>query len=208
MWNNGNTSPGLTDVAAGTYAVTVTDASFCSQSLTGISITQPDEISVSASAGTIACNGNTTSLTVTASGGNGTLLYSINGVDFQASNTFTVAASSSAYIVSVKDASNCIKTTNILVTQPETLTLSTAVNNCTCPGASNGSITLTVSGGTGPFNYDWADVSGTNNSKNRTALASGTYNVLVTDSHSCPANTSATVINTSSTPVQPALIIH
>lgn len=48
-----------------------------------------------------------------------------------------------------------------------------------------GSITLTVSGGAGGFTYDWADVTGTNDSKDRTLLNAGTYNVTLKDVNGC-----------------------
>ncbi|MFZ4633499.1 MAG: SdrD B-like domain-containing protein, partial [Saprospiraceae bacterium] len=55
----------------------------------------------------------------------------------------------------------------------------------TCNGAANGSIFLTVNNGIAPFTYDWADVAGNNNSKDRSGLAPNTYTVTVTDANGC-----------------------
>jgi hypothetical protein len=65
-----------------------------------------------------------------------------------------------------------------------------------CNGGNTGAINLTVTGGTAPYNTDWADLSGTSNPEDRTSLTAGTYTVAVTDSKSCqttPTPTSATV---------------
>src|SRR5262249_3186985 len=59
-------------------------------------------IAVSASAGTITCNGGTTTLTATATGANGAVEYSLNGGAFQSGNTFTVGAGS--YTVTAREA--------------------------------------------------------------------------------------------------------
>ncbi|MNE19712.1 hypothetical protein D3C80_1128030 [compost metagenome] len=57
--------------------------------------------------------------------------------------------------------------------------------NVICYGASTGAIALTPSGGTGPYTYDWSDVTGSSNSEDRTDLAVGTYTVIITDSKQC-----------------------
>lgn len=67
-------------------------------------------------------------------------------------------------------------------------TIDGVVVNVTCNGANNGSINVTASGGIGPYTYDWADVVGTIDSEDRTALAPGFYTVIVTDSKGCTAS--------------------
>jgi len=51
--------------------------------------------------------------------------------------------------------------------------------------AANGTITLAASGGTGTYTYNWADLDGTDNSRDRTGLAPGTFSVLITDGNGC-----------------------
>ena len=48
-----------------------------------------------------------------------------------------------------------------------------------------GSIVLSVNGGFAPYKFDWADLAGTNDPKDRNDLVAGTYNVTVTDSKNC-----------------------
>lgn len=64
------------------------------------------------------------------------------------------------------------------VTQPEPLTASRSVSNCTSVGSNDGSITLTVNGGSGNYSFAWGDGPTV---QNRSGLAPGTYSVVVTD---------------------------
>lgn len=67
---------------------------------------------------------------------------------------------------------------------------STTKNNVSCNGGSNGSITLTPSGGTAPYTYNWG---GGIVTKDRTGLAAGTYTVTVKDANGCTGNVSVTI---------------
>ncbi|HMC98230.1 MAG TPA: SprB repeat-containing protein, partial [Flavobacteriales bacterium] len=60
----------------------------------------------------------------------------------------------------------------------------------TC-GYGNGQITVTVSGGTPPYTYAWADGPTT---QDRTGLVPGTYTVTVTDAVGSTDDASATVV--------------
>src|SRR5207247_538695 len=81
------------NAAGSPYIVAVKDANQCKVNTNSVTVTQPAAITASASAGIIACNGGSTTLTVAATGGTGTEQYSLNGGAFQAGNTFTVNAS-------------------------------------------------------------------------------------------------------------------
>ena len=207
-WSDGVATQNRTALLAGTYSVTVTNALGCPQIVSGMVVAQPTAITTSAAASAIACNGGTSTITVTASGGTGTLQYSLNGAAYQAGNTFsTVAASATPYNISVKDANNCTKSTTVLVSQPATLALSTAITRASCPGVSDGGIDLTVAGGTAPFSYDWSDVAGTSNSEDRATIPSGSYTVTVTDARGCStAPTTVVVTNINPNPVTPGTI--
>lgn len=205
-WNDGATTRDRSGIAAGTYSVTVTDANNCSKTVTGIIVDQPSAISVTLAADPIPCFAGTTTLTATASGGTGTLQYSLNGGEYQTGNTFTVPASGSPYTVTVKDENSCTKSASLLISQPALLVLSSAVVHEFCPGNKNGSIDLTVTGGTGPFTHDWADLPGTSNGEDRTGLGGGTYTVVVTDSKGCTATTTVIVNTLNKNPNPPSII--
>ncbi len=108
----------------------------------------PCTIALTASAGTIQCNGGTTTLTATATGANGSVEYSLNGGAFQSGNTFTVNAAGSPYTVVARELTNpsCTATaTPVTITEPPVVPAPTVnVVQPTCTIA-NGTITVTSS---------------------------------------------------------------
>ncbi|MBP6184103.1 MAG: T9SS type A sorting domain-containing protein [Saprospiraceae bacterium] len=65
----------------------------------------------------------------------------------------------------------------------------------TCPVGNDGSIDISVTGGTAPLTFDWADLPGTNNGEDRTGLSAGLYAVTVTDDNGCSDNLSVTILD-------------
>ena len=136
----------------------------------------------SSTAGTIACNGGTTSVTVTATGG--TAPYSGTG-------TFTVSAG--AYSYTVTDANNCTSIVSGIVTQLDPILISTPTVVPTCLGGSTGSITLTATGGSGILRYRWTGPNAYISTRaSITGLAAGAYSLTVTDGNNC---TKSIVVN-------------
>ena len=148
-----------------------------------------------ASATPVSCNGGTNgAVTLVVNGGTPAYSYSwSNGSVTQ--NLTGVAAGT--YTVTVTDANGCTITTSATVTQPlAPLALSTTQVNTTC-GNSNGSIDLTVVGGTAGYTYNWSNGAVT---QDLSALLAGGYSVTVTDANGCTATISVT-ITTSSAPI-------
>jgi hypothetical protein len=113
-------------------------------------------ISGSASAAKINCHGESTTLTADVSGGDGTLQYSLNGGNYQTSNQFTVTASSTPYVVTVKDEDGfTFEMPGVIVTEPTLLVASAFSSNSHlyfgAPGDQSTTISTTVSGGTAPY---------------------------------------------------------
>ena len=206
-WNDGVSTQNRTRLAAGTYSLNVTDANGCTKSSTGIVVSQPTVITASAAAGAVLCNGGTTTLTVTASGGTGSLQYSLNGGSYQAGNTFAVSASGTAYIVTVKDANNCTATTNsVTVTQPTALTLSTEITHVTCPPPTlpDGKIVLTASGGTPTYTYK-IDSGSYSSTLTFTTLTAGSHTVTVKDANGCTTPVTVILNTLNSNPTAPTI---
>ena len=109
----------VSGLSAGTHSIAVTNTG-CTQLTTGnFTVTAPSQLVASSSAGTIACNGGTT--TVTVSGSGGTAPYTGTG-------SFTVSAGPYSYTVT--DAHGCTSTTSGTVSQPAQLTNSTTATAC------------------------------------------------------------------------------
>lgn len=88
---------------------------------------------------------------------------------------------------------------NVLITIFESPVITLDATNVACFEGNNGSINLSVSGGTAPFGYTWtasdggAIPPGQENSQNLSNLVAGTYHVTATDNNSCPAIAEVTI---------------
>jgi gliding motility-associated-like protein len=188
-WSNGETSATALNLTAGTYTVSVLDSNGCN-SAARITITQPAPLK--ATIGPVTnpgCNGGTNgSATVTAS--NGMAPYTYSWAPNGATTSTATGLSAGYYSITVTDSNGC--TTNTSVTLIETKPISTVntVNNLICNGASNGSVTVSASGGSSPFNYSWSSGATTSSINNLTA---GTYILTITDSNSCIKHDTANV---------------
>ncbi len=182
--NNGafQTSNIFNNVGAGTYSVVVKDTKACTATKS-ITITQPGAISplvAVAAAGAISCNGGSTSVTVSASGG--TAPYTGVG-------TFNVVAGNYNYIVS--DANGLKDTVTIAVAQPTAIVETLAAGSIAVFGGTT-SITVTASGGTP--NYTYSLNNGAFQASNIfNNVVAGTYVVVVKDAKACTATKSITV---------------
>ena len=180
-------SPTFNNLAAGGYVITVKDANDCIDKV-NVTITQPSAplIASVSSQTNISCFGNADgSLVLSASNGTPSYSYSINGITFQASNTFSGLAVGS-YNFTIKDANNCITTTSATITQPQSALGYTLLSqsNVTCFGGSNGSLNVTGFGGTAPYQYK-LDFGAYQSSGSFNGLNAGTYNISIKDATNC-----------------------
>jgi gliding motility-associated-like protein len=179
-------------LTAGAYTITVQDANLCTIDLP-ITISQP----VAALTGSILtqtnalCSGSTNG-TVTAAGAGGTAPYdySLNGGTYLTSDTFTGLAAAT-YTITVRDANLCTATVSATVTEPAVLALASTKVDASCPGVPDGSITLTLTGGTTPYTVIWSDGVTT---ANRINIPDGIYSVVVTDLNGCNASDANLVV--------------
>jgi gliding motility-associated-like protein len=171
--------------------VSVTDASGCGPVVTpNISISEPVIISITSSNKTDAtCNGGTNgTITVAATGGTGTLTYTLN--PGAVSNTTGVFSGLGAgtYTVSVMDASGCgpVVTPNISISEPVVISITSSnKTDATCNGGANGTITVVATGGTGTLTYTLSPGAVSNTTGVFSGLGAGTYTVSVTDDNAC-----------------------
>ena len=135
----GATGSTLSGVAAGAYYVLVRDANLCIIT-SSVTITQPAELTVSTTHVNVSCNaGSTGEATAVVAGGTAPYGYSWNTSPVQT----TVTASgliAGAYTVTVTDAKGCVKTSDVTITEPPVLTLSTSQVNVLCKGNSTGTL--------------------------------------------------------------------
>ncbi|HEU4719263.1 MAG TPA: SprB repeat-containing protein, partial [Bacteroidia bacterium] len=186
---SGGSGANATGLSAGTYVVTVTDATLCSGTAT-VTITQPTPLSATTSQTNVSCNGgNNGSATVNASGGTSPYSYSWS----PSGGTGATASSLSAgtYTCTITDANSCTTTQSFTITQPTPLSATTSQTNVSCSGGNNGSATVNGSGGTSPYSYSWSPSGGTN--ATASSLSAGTYTCTITDANSCTTTQSFTI---------------
>ena len=190
-WSNGATTQDVTNLTSGTYDVIVTDNNGCQATAQAVinsasgsfGITQPivtDE-SCSNGQGSIDISITGQSNPVTYVWSNGATTQDVSGL------------SAGTYTVTATDNNGCVATGTYTVTNSG-VSLSIANANITdeyC-GSASGSVTISVSGGTAPYNYTWSNGGTTSSIDN---LSSGTYSVTVTDGSGCQVQGTYTVVN-------------
>jgi hypothetical protein len=193
--NNGSTyqtSGSFLGLQAGTYTVVVKDASNCKFS-EQITINQPAPISIHASTVQPDCfGGNNGQIVVnSATGGVGTLTYSLNNINFQSSQTFP-GLTAGNYTIYTRDAASCIQQSAITLTQPNSLSIGYVANPALCNAEGDGSLQVNVSGGTAPFLYS---IGGGNFQPTSVFnfLTSGNYPVTVEDAKGCTVSTNVSI---------------
>lgn len=88
-----------------------------------------------------------------------------------------------SYPVVVTNGSGCVSYDTAIISQPSPIIINAVtVHNLSCTGCSDGSIYISVSGGTGAHSYYWSDGS---TSEDRVNLSSGTYSLCISDANNC-----------------------
>lgn len=184
----------LSGVTAGTYTVTVSDVNGCTSS-TSATVTGPlSGISTSATKANVSCNGGSNgSIDLSVSGGTPAYSYSWSNLPGSPDPQDQTGLPAGTYTVTVTDNNGCTATRSETITQPAALTISLLKTDPTCPPGANppvnsdGSIDLTVSGGTPVYTYSWSNLPGSPDPQDQTGLTAGTYTVTVTDANNCTA---------------------
>ena len=193
---------------SGDHTIIITTAGGCSQTITA-NVPVSNQLAVTHVAVPPTCNGSANgSITINPSNGIAPFTYSINNGAFQANGGVYNNLPAGTYFISIKDNSGCFLN-NYQVALPAGAPL--AVNSLAtppaCPGAANGSITVTPSTGTSPYQYS------INNGAFQASpifnnLPTGDYFISITDAIGCyinniyiPVGPSTGSLNATLTPV-------
>ena len=182
-----------TGLSAGTYSVVVNDSHGCSGNIATVTITQPlsgikDSAAVVVNVGCFGSDGGSISIGTRGGVAPYTYLWSPN-----VSSVYHASGlSAGTYSVTVTDNNGCSNSLAVTVTQPASA-LSINVTSTTYPVCYGGTGTASVgtTGGTSPYNYQWA--LGLSTTASATGIPAGYYTVVVIDAHGCRDTTSVTV---------------
>lgn len=141
------------------------------------------------------CNNQNGEISIPAATGFGTLEYALNGGIFQNENSFK-QLSAGSYMIHIRDQNGCIDSASIDLTVSGGPLINNIITHSSECGVNNGSILVTASGGTPPFEYSL------NNNLYQSSglfenLEPGKYYFSVRDASGCIVNDSAIVSSTS-----------
>ncbi len=198
-WNSNPPQVGATatNLPAGSVTVVCTDANFCTASQT-YTLTEPSQLATTLQTIDATCyqspNG---SIDATTTGGTLPYSYSWSDPGSQATKTAT-GLLAGTYTCVVTDGNGCTVSDADVVNEPADMIINTSVTAVKCIGDANGTISVTATGGTSPYNYS-ATLDGANfvfaTNGVIIGLAIGTYTVIVSDDNGCTKTVLATVPN-------------
>lgn len=185
-WNNGATTDSISNLGAGIYRVTVTDANQCT-AVAADTIVQPQPLNITINAAPIVCGVATTNATAQVSGGTAPYSFLWNtGVMTQTVTGLTAGS----YSVTVTDANGCSSNKSLTI-RAVNLTVDIVKKDIPCFGQNTGSAKARAIGGNSPYSYVWNTGATTDSIGN---LAAGTYIVTATDANGCKASDTVTII--------------
>jgi gliding motility-associated-like protein len=194
-WTGPNNFTGTTSIistlTSGNYFVTITDTTGC-ETTAGVTLSQPFPLVLNGNVTNVSCFGaNTGSIQTLVSGGTGA------GYSYNWSNSTTNPNATNLvagnYNLTVTDANNCPILQSYTVTQPAQLleSVPAVITHASCFSHDDGSIDITMAGGTQPYQYNWGALGAT--TEDIVSLTAGVYNLTVTDLKGCTYPNSFTV---------------
>ncbi|MCB0522673.1 MAG: T9SS type A sorting domain-containing protein [Lewinellaceae bacterium] len=179
-WSNGNNGPTAAALVAGTYTVSVTDASGCTREAS-VTIGEPDALVAIIAGQNVTCTA-LGSASASATGGTGAISFEWNTGSTNADITDLVAGT---YTVTATDENSCTSTAMVEITGALGPNVSIQIDQpVTAMNPSSGQLTANITGGAAPIGIEW------NNGETTASidsLGSGEYIVTVTDANGCTA---------------------
>lgn len=196
-----STSEDISDLAAGSYSLTVTDGNACVVSFPGaVTIIEPvPVVATYISRVDVTCNGDATgSILINVAGG--IPPYTFNWTNSSGATQSTDEDPSGlpadTYSLAVTDLNGCTSSYPdfVTITEPLPLVSSLLGTDITCYDEGDGTISVTTTGGTAPYEYSMTGAAGPYQPANLfTALAAGPHTVWTRDANLCVVSSTATL---------------
>lgn len=190
-WSNGQSTAIASNLTAGIYTVTVTDASGCTDT-EQIEIMQQGALAVQLTQTTASCfngtDGTATIQMITQGGSNVpvsnfTINWSAGG---QSTPGISGLSGGNTYTVTVTNNIGCSATSSITIGNPASIGASVvSKQDAKCARSSDGVATVVGTGGTQPYSYLWGANAAGQTTATATGLPAGNFTVTVTDANGC-----------------------
>ncbi|MCO6499412.1 MAG: gliding motility-associated C-terminal domain-containing protein [Vicingus serpentipes] len=191
-WSDGQTGPNASNLASGTYIVTITDLNFCTKTAPVTITDNAGPVAGLKIVNNVSCSGGSNGNIYTTISG-GTTPYTYLWSNGQTTPT-AVNLPIGVYSLTVTDANGCSAVVDTTITEPPLLNGNIIGTNPICFGGSTGSVSMNPVGGVPPYTYLWA-IPGNPTTASVNNLTAGTYTVTVTDANGCNINRSVTLNN-------------
>jgi SprB repeat/Secretion system C-terminal sorting domain len=185
LWSTGATTQNVTNIGAGSYVVTISSG-LCKLIKT-TNVSTDSSMSATITPTNASCGLSNGSIALTAvSGGPSTSYTYLWSTGATTQNVTNIGAGS--YVVTISSGlCKLIKTTTVSSASNISATTNSLPASC---GQNNGSVILSVTGGTSPYSYTWSTGATTISLNN---VAAGVYSVTITDANSCSVIKTETV---------------
>uniref|UniRef100_UPI004047CEEA T9SS type B sorting domain-containing protein n=1 Tax=Roseivirga sp. TaxID=1964215 RepID=UPI004047CEEA len=189
---SGQTGLTASNLVAGDYVATITDAANCAVQKT-YTVTEPAVLVLTAEPIPVRCFQETNGMiTFSAVGGtpNAQGLYRFNvvgaGINRTTSEAMITNLRAGTYTVTVTDNNSCVDTKEVIVTEPPLLEpiVESLINQPICPQATNGTTFIEAMGGTPEYQFYWSN-NPTEDSQDGSGFSQGTYSVRIVDANGC-----------------------
>ncbi len=192
LWSDNSSSNSVTATQSGSFSMQATDANDCQFGSNSITVTvNPNPVvTLSNSADESCYQSGDAFIAVAATTGASPYSYVWNTVPAQSDAT-ALGLTAGSYEVTATDANNCTASASFSVSSPTEVLISVDnVQDVSCFGYSDGSVTLSTTGGNSPYHYQW---NGGNSSSALLGVPAGTYAVTVSDANNCSTDTSIAI---------------
>lgn len=192
-WSNSATTSSISNLAAGSYSLTITDAGGCTN--TGVAnVPNNGGPTVTTSSTPLPCANNLNGVAVAAATGNAPPFTYTWLTTPQVVNDTINSLAPGTYTVQVTDNAGCISYAQATVTQaaPSLFMYASPVGMANCNTPTGQAISM-VQGGTPPYTYLWSNGATTNN---LSGVMAGSYSLTVSDAGGCSASGNVNINST------------
>jgi len=182
-WSDGQSTPTASTLNAGTYTVSVTDDNGCIATGSTDVISDTD-INIGITVSDVSCAGLSDGSAGVIADGTPPFTYQWDAATGNQTDATAFGLSGGTYDISVTDGNDCTSVTTIVINEPQAISLDISGEDILCNSTATGSASVSASGGTGTYIYEWNDGTLPNTAAINDLLP-GDYTVTVTDQNGC-----------------------